>query len=189
MRIDINQKKIAIGDKYKIFTDGQQTHSASSKLFSFLSVINLLDNESSRAKLTINQRWSWFSPKYDIQLYDNNYLAFRTKSFWKLQFQCQKGKDLYDIYGHRGRKYSVYKNDKQVACWDKEAVTWFEGDNYAIFADDDSDHELIIAFCLIIDNQFNNDKSFSTNTVTIDFGNIGGQVKKFNPEWQPIAKK
>jgi uncharacterized protein YxjI len=187
MRIDINQKKISIGDKYKIFTDGKQTHSASAELFRLLSVINLFDNDSSMARLTINKQWSWFSPKYDIRLYDNNNLEFRTRSIWKLHYQCQNGQDLYDIYGHRGRKYSVYKNDKQVAWWEKNAVTWFAGDNYAIIADSNSYYELIIAFCLIVDNYFNKDSD--KNTISIDFGNIGGQSRKFNSDWKPTDKK
>jgi hypothetical protein len=59
---------------------------------------------------------------------------------------------MYDIYGHRGRKYSIYKNDQQVAWWDKEAVGWFAGDNYKIFANANSDPELLISFCLVIGN-------------------------------------
>ena len=45
MRIDINQKRISIGDKYKIFMDQKETYSASSELFKLLSVI---DNHRSK---------------------------------------------------------------------------------------------------------------------------------------------
>ena len=37
MRIDINQKKISIGDKYQIFIDGQQRYSGAKKLFRMLA--------------------------------------------------------------------------------------------------------------------------------------------------------
>lgn len=43
MEIDINQAKISIGDKYKIFIEGQQTHKASRQLFSLLPVVHLYD--------------------------------------------------------------------------------------------------------------------------------------------------
>ena len=66
--------------------------------------------------------------------------------------QCRVGPDLYLIYGHRGRKYSIFKNDIQGAWWDRKAVTWFAGDNYKIIADKDCDIDLIISFCLIVDN-------------------------------------
>jgi uncharacterized protein YxjI len=184
MRIDINQQKISIGDKYKIYLDGQQSYIAANELFRFFSVINLLNNEGSHAILKINKLWSLFKPKYNITLNGNQILEFRSESFWKMHYQCQNGKDLFDIYGHRGRKYSVYKNDKQIAWWNKEAVTWFNGDNYTILADgDNNDVQLIIAFCLIIDN-FYHDES-KRGAVNFDFGNIGGQVRKFDPDWQP----
>jgi hypothetical protein len=85
--------------------------------------------------------------------------------------------------GHIGRKYSVYKNELQVAWWDKEAVSWFDGDNYKILADIDCDLDLIISFCLIVDNFSSNEND--GNTVTYDFGNIGFQAKKFDENWQP----
>jgi uncharacterized protein YxjI len=183
MRIDINQNKISIGDKYKIFINERQEYYATSELFNILAVINLFKSEYEAARLRIEKQWSFLKPKYNIVVNDHNPLEFRAKSFWYLRYQCQSGRDLYEIYGHRGRKYSVYKNDIQVAWWEKKAVTWFGGDNYTIFADSDSEYELIMAFCLIIDNYSSNDNE--GNAVSIDFGNIGGQVRKFNPGWEP----
>lgn len=184
MEIDINQKKISIGDKYQIFIEGQQAYSASRQLLQLLPEINLFQtNSGGGARMTIKKRLSWFKAKYDITRWDNNVFQFRTKSIWKLHYQCQFGPDTYDIYGHRGRKYSVYKNDIQVAWWDKKAVSWFAGDNYKITADKDCDIDLIISFCLIVDNFSYNDKD--GNTVTYDLGNIGFQAKKFDNSWHP----
>ena len=183
MEIDINQKKISIGDKYQIFTDGLQTHTATRQLFKLLPEVNLFDNSGDRARMTINKRLSWLKAKYDITRWDNNVFQFRTKSIWRLHYQCQFGPDMYDIYGHRGRKYSIYKNDTQVAWWNKNAVAWFAGDNYKIIANKDCDVDLIISFCLIVDNFSSDDHD--GNTVTYDFGNIGFQAKKFDNAWQP----
>jgi len=182
MEIDINQKKISIGDKYKIFIDGKPSYNASRQLFKLLPVINLFDNDGNGPKMTINKRFSWFKAKYDITRRDNNILEFRTKSYWKNYYQCQVGADVYDIYGHRGRKYSIYKNYNQVAWWDKKPVSWFAGDNYKIIADKDCDPELIISFCLTVDNFSSDDHD--GNTVTFNLGNIGPQVKKFDTTWQ-----
>src|SRR6185312_489271 len=149
MNIDINQKKISIGDKYNIFVNQEQKYSASTELFKLLSVINLFFSDESRARITIKKQWSWLGPKYNIVRYDNNTFYFKTLSFWRLRYQCQVEDDIYNIYGHTGRKYSIFKNSKQVAWWTKAAVTWFEGDNYSIIADDDAEFDLIISFCLI----------------------------------------
>ena len=79
--------------------------------------------------------------------------------------------------------YSIFKNDTQVAWWDKKAVTWFAGDNYKIIADKDGDIDLIISFCLIVDNFSSDDHD--GNMVTYDFGNIGFQQKRYDNNWQP----
>jgi len=183
MEIDINQQKISIGDKYKVFIDGQETHRASRQLFSLMPVVHLYELNNERPRMTINKLLSLFKAKYNITRWDNNVVEFRTISFWKSQYECQVGQDTYMIYGHRGRKYSIYKNNKQVAWWDKKAVSWFAGDNYKIITDRDSDVDLLISLCLIIDN-FSSD-SHDGNTITIDLGNIGFQARKFDPTWQP----
>ncbi|HET6996515.1 MAG TPA: hypothetical protein VFI06_16080 [Chitinophagaceae bacterium] len=183
MEIDINQKKISVGDKYKIFIDGQQTHYASRKLWRLMPEINLFDNDHDKPRMIINKRLSWFRAKYDITRWNEKVLEFRTKSYWKHHYQCQSGSDTYDVYGHRGRKYSIYKNDVQIAWWDKRAVTWFAGDNYKITADKDCDVDLIISFCLVVDNFSSDDHN--GNAVTLNVGNIGFQVKKFDENWLP----
>jgi uncharacterized protein YxjI len=183
MEIDINQKKISIGDKYQVCIDGIQTHRAAAKIFRVFAEINLFDMGSDFAVATIKRRFSFFLAKYDITKKDGNVYQLVTISFWKGHLQCAWANDMYDIYAHRGRKYSVYKNDKQIAWWDKEAVTWFKGDNYKIIADKDCDKLLIISFCLAIDNYASNDKEKST--VNFNIGRIGPQAMKFDPTWQP----
>ena len=187
MEIDINQKKISIGDKYKIFVDGQQTHTASRKLFRWLTEIHLSKIGSNNPKYVIKRRWALSKLEFDLRNWNNNVFEFRTKNFWKLHFYCRVGHDYYEIFGHRGRKYSIYKNNVQIAYWDKEAVTLYKGDNYKIIADDDSDYELLISFCLIIDNKSSNngDNNNALFSKTIDFGNIGPEAKEFNTMWKP----
>ena len=183
MEIDINQKKISIGDKYQVFIDGIQTHRAAAKIFRIFAEINLFDLNSDFAETTIKRRFAIFVARYDIAKKDGNVYQLITKSFWKGHLQCVWAGDVYDIYAHRGRKYSVYKNDRQVAWWDKEAVTWFNGDNYKIIADKDCDKLLIISFCLAVDNYASNDKE--KNTVNFNIGRIGPQAMKFDSTWQP----
>ena len=183
MEIDINQKKISIGDKYTIFTDGQQTHTASRELLHLLPVINLFASNNDGPLLTIKRRLSWFKAKYDISRRSGDILEFRTVSFLKSQYQCQSGADYYDIYGHKGRKFSIYKNNRQVAYWDKQAVSWFAGDNYKFIADKGSDAVLLIGFCLVIDNYRSDDHD--GKAVNIDVGNLFFQAKKFDSSWQP----
>src|SRR6185503_3817329 len=182
MEIDINQKKISIGDKYRIHMDGQQTHTASTKLFRWLAEINLYPTDSDQPRYTMKKKWSWIRISFDLTRWDYNVFEFRTKSVWKRHYYCQAGSDLYDIYGHRGRKFSIYKNGNQIAWWDQKRVTWFDGDNYKLTADRDADHELLISFCLVIDNAISH--SNNGNALNINIGHIGPQTVKFDPAWQ-----
>jgi uncharacterized protein YxjI len=182
VRIDINQKKISIGEKYNIFVEGEPAYFAAAKLFRLMSEIDLDKQSGGGTLLTIKKRWTWIVYKYDI-IRGSAIYPFRVKKIWKRQYQCQADSDLYDIYGQRGRKFSVYKNDRQVAWWEKEAVTWFQGDNYKMLLDKDSDLELLIAFCLIIDDS--NSNRNNGDTLTIDYGYFGSGVKAFDPNWMP----
>ncbi len=185
MEIDINQQKISIGDKYQVFIDGALRFRASRILFRWLATVKLFDQDSDIARLTIHRRLSFFKPKYDIILRDENVLPFYTISFWKLHYQCKAGNDTYDIYGHRGRKYSIFKNNRQTGWWDKKAVTWFAGDNYTITADNNANTALLIAFCLVIDNYRSDDHE--GGALKYDFGNIGFSTRPFDSSWRPTA--
>lgn len=182
MEIDINKNNFSIYSKCKIFIDGQQRYSASKKLFRWFSEINLFKDQENGAVYTINEKGASFKISYDLIRFDNNLFEFRTKNTWKEHYSCQVGQDLYEIYGHNGSngsKYSIYKNDIQIAWWDKEAFVW-SNDNYKIIADNDSDVELLISFCLIIDNASSNySEGNTTSTKTVP------QAKKFDTNWQP----
>lgn len=183
MEIDINQKKISVGDKYQIFVDGKQTYTASVKLFRLLTEIHLFDYYDNRPKYIIKKKMAIFNVAFDLTTQNNRVFQFRTEKYWKGHYYCQIGQDFYEVFAHKGRKYSIYKNNIQIAWWDKEAVAWFNGDNYKIVTDGDSDYELIISFCLIIDSTFS--KSNNKSTATIDFGKVGPEAKKFDPAWHP----
>ena len=183
MEIDINQRKISLGDKYDVYLDGKPSYTASSKLFRLFPEIYLFELGISKPKYVIKKRISFFRVAFDLLSPDDEVHHFRTIKYWKGHFYCQIGQDYYEVFAHKGRKYSVYKNDTQIAWWHKEAVSWFNGDNYKIIADFGNDTERIISFCLIIDNAFSS--SNNNSTVTIDFGQVWSGVKQFDTSWKP----
>ncbi len=182
MRIDINQKKIAFGDKYEIVQDGKTILKAASKLFRFLSEINLFRPDSEQNVARIKRKFNWFKALYSIEMNSGSDVLFETVSYWKNHYRCEYRGSVYDIYGHRGRKFSIYKNSKQVAWFEKEAVTFFDGDNYKIIANDDADNILIICFALVVDNYRSNRKN--KGAISFDIGNIF-QAKPFDESWSP----
>src|SRR5579863_2862670 len=169
-----------MGDKYKIFICGEQTHSASTSVG---GIVSLYEVNNERPKMTIDKLFYLFKASFDLTRSDNSVLHFRTQSFWKSEYECWVGADFYVIYGHRGRKYSIFKNEQQIAWWDKNAVSWFGGEKYKIIADQNADIELLISFCLVVDNITENSRG--NNPIRIDIGNIFSQGRKFDQGWQP----
>ena len=180
MEIYINQQKFSFGDKYEIFTDGQFTHNATKKVFQIFPEIELFDAGGQR-RMLISKLHSWIDLKYDLTRWDNNLIEFRTRSAWRNHFQCQAGNQFYELFGHKGRKYSIFRNDVQVGWWTKNAVTYFDGDQYTITCDNDADVDMMISLCLIIDNA---KAPGGNNVINVDLGNLL-QARKFDEGWQP----
>jgi hypothetical protein len=165
MQIDINQIKLAKGETYQVFLNGQQSHFVTEEVDNYSPVINLYDIDDGRLKIVIKKRLSLvFARFYDIVRWDNSIVEFRTKSIWRLHYQCQCGSDAYDIYEHNNQGHFVYRNNSQVAWWDKDAwynkkiSLWLSGRSYKMIAEDDCDIDLVISFCLIVDSfPINND--------------------------------
>lgn len=183
MIITIHQKKLSIGDQYDIALNGASKYTASRAVLQWLAEILVFDLPSKRQQLKINRRFQWFKATYEIS-FGHSQCLFKTISYLKSHYQCQCAADTYDIYAHRGRKYSIFKNNRQVAYWEHALLTWLEGDQYRITADDDSCAELLIAFCLIIDNYVYGNHGESL--LTINWGYFGLEAKPFNPAWEHL---
>ena len=181
MQIRINQQRLSIGARYRISVDGRETHRAQAKLFRIFSEIELFSDEAVLARFVIKRRWDWFNAAFDLTRANGDLFELRTESFWRRHYSCQAGASRYDIYGHRGRKFSILKNDVQVAYWQKDLVAVFSGDNYLLVADDDSDADLLMAFCLAIDSYRSRR---NRGAIELDF-HIGPQARKFDQEWRP----
>lgn len=180
MRIEIKQHVISIGSQYKIYLDHKEQFYAETDFFS-KSIINVYELNSIEKRLIIYKSLYFTYPKYKIELPSGERYKFRTKNFWKTQFQFIKDGDVYDLYCHKERKVSIYKNDIQIAYWEKEAMSYLAGDYYEIISDKNCSHDLIISFCLILDNILSKG-GFIFN---IDFGILFHEVKKFNMNWKP----
>lgn len=185
MEIDINRAAISFGDKYKVYVEGEQMYSAANELFRFLSKVNIYELGNDTAIITLDQKWAFFKPVYTITMPNNDKIDFITVSIRKLQYQVKYGKDVYDIYGHTGRKYSVFKNDTQIAYWEANAVNWFNGENVKIIADRNCDKGLLIALCLTLDDYQNKNNGRLTEGISIDFGNLVFGSREFDKGWFP----
>lgn len=184
MNIEVRQQKLAIGDKYEIFIDGNLKYKVKSTLFKlFLSELQILDLSDNRVGV-INQGFNWFKLKYSVNF--NHLLAFEinTKRMFAMEYEAKVSNDTYLISRHAGLKISVFKNGTQIASASKNHFTWFEGDIFTMESENHVDPFIMISFILCIDNFYYNDNN-REGMFTLDIGNLGIFSKKNNSDWKP----
>src|SRR5436190_1505746 len=134
MIITIKQHKASIGDGYDIYTNEKRTLSAYTEILTMDTIINLSEYGSDRAILSVEKMFSLFGPVYIIKRNGNEYM-FDSVSWFKGHYKCVVGDTTYNIYGHFDNKYSVYKDEDQIAYWEGQSITFMEGDKYQLYAD------------------------------------------------------
>ena len=133
-------------------------------------------------RINIFKSFYFFKPDYKIELPDGNRIKFKTMSIWRTYFQCILENDIYELFSHKGRKLSIYKNGIQIGLCRKEAVTILAADIYNLTLDSDADVELVISFILILDNMNSRNGG---NLFTIDLGIIFKEYRKLDSGWKP----
>lgn len=179
--IDVNQKKISIGDKYTIAINGQPFYKAKASLWKLFPKIDLLSLQGDQVFMSIEQGWGFLKPKFVFTIGGMQY-NLETISWWKRRFRIQVGRDMFEIIGHRGRKVSIFQNDRQIAWFDNQAVTFFSGDNYHCTAHAAAPAEWLIAIMLFWDAHYNREQKSAIN---IKFGSII-ESQPFDKNWQAL---
>ncbi|MFD2245873.1 hypothetical protein [Pontibacter ruber] len=99
-----------------------------------------------------------------------------TKGYWTFEYKGHK----YDFYRHRGHERSLFKDERQVARYDKRSVNLFENDRAYVIANNDEDELLLLCLFLAYDMGEYNDAEIS-----VDLGHIAEGVKKIDHNWRP----
>lgn len=186
MRLIINQ----IGYYLKVYDSKDlNTIIYSAEIFTnrkeeLLQVYNSEDKLIATIRQT-NYKWlqgNW-KMEYEISIlekkesYHVNNIKF-AKRHWIAKLN---GKQIFEYFGHNGHKKYIYKNDKQVALIDKEYFHLFNRDTIYIDLNNDENPLFILTYTLLFELNVDNDSS----TFNFDFGDFGGQVKKYDETWRP----
>lgn len=175
MIIKIEQSFLSLREKYKIYVNDSHRFVVKTSFFHLpmkpdLSLYDLEGN-----KLFKINRVSPFFFEYDIE-FQEEIISLQPVSDSKFHYSLTFHKSVYEFYGHEGRKFSVFKNEHQVAWLEKDLV----GDYYKIIANNDENKLILVAFVLTYDIHFHAGNDFS-----IDFGKIGWKMKEFDESWKP----
>ena len=125
--------------------------------------------------------WRLNKTTYRIQIYkDGIDIEVRAVNAYKGHWTFQLKGDKFDFYFHYGLKKSLFKNDVQVAKYDKGTVHMWNDDSGFIVANNDENRLLLLAIFLTFDMGENMD-----GDVNVNLGNLTGGVRELNNHWQP----
>jgi uncharacterized protein YxjI len=185
VEVIINQKSVSVTDEYEIFVGDKLSFNAISEAFKTSAKINVYDSENNNMVLRIAKRNFGIRANYLIEdLRNIQIFSFEEINNIKLILKCQVGENLFQLYGHNGNKYSIFKNQKQVGYWEKNNLIFGEKDSYRIIANDNEDALLLSAFCICIDNSKNNFQN-ELSFFNFDIGFKGNLFRKFDEDWKP----
>lgn len=183
MEIIINQKSVSLTDEYEIFTGKELNFNAVSETFKTSAKINVCNSETGELVLRIAKRNFGIRANYLIEdLRTNHIYSFEEINNIKLILKCEVGENLFQLYGHNGNKYSIFKNQNQIGYWEKNSLIFGEKDSYRIVANESEDALLLSAFCICIDNSKNNFQN-ELSLFNFEIGFKGSLLKKFDKNW------
>ncbi len=184
MKIDIGQS----GNHYKFFKNNSQDHYLTGKWVSgfFKSVYSEIYDGDQNKVATIRfgkSAGTWWKKKinYEFEFYKEQQVITvtvlnRWKGHWAFEFNGEK----YDFYFHRGHRKSLYKEDQQMAKFNKRTTNLWEYDKGFIIADNDANDLMLICLFLAYDMGETNDADIS-----VDMGNLLEGVKEYDDRWIP----
>jgi len=181
MNISIDQEIFALRSVYNIKYAGRKL-SAKRRWFSFLGIIDIFEGEQLLG--STKRHFGIFRANYSIWI-KGEYYKFTSKTYWKPSYECtsEDKNEHYTVIGHRGLSHSIFDNDSQIGAIKKNRISIGSGDEYKLAIDEDSNHFLMIAITLVLDNFLSNDSG--SGTINIDLGNITGELKPFDQSWKP----
>jgi uncharacterized protein YxjI len=180
VEIAIQERSFSFRSEYEISTPACY-YSAQKSIFSFPAKIKLQSSDE-RILANIQARFSFFRERYDFTLSDGRVFHFWCEKRWKRVFDCKGANVSYRLYGHKGLKYSIFQDDRQIAAFAKNRVVIGKGNQYEISLNDDADVIVIICMVLAINSSEDDDDN---STITIDVGSVGPEEKPFDERWQP----
>ena len=184
MKIQIKQKAISLTDEYQIFVNNELQFIAISQPLKTSAKIDFYkDNE---IVLKLAKENFGIRANYIFQDLRKGKEIFELKEInnIKLVFRCQVNEDAYQLFGHNGNKYSIFKNNQQIGYWEGSDVITGEQDYYEIIVNDDEDILLLSTFCISVDNAKSNFKN-ELSIFSFNIGFNGRMLKEFDKDWTP----
>ncbi len=180
MNVQIQERIFSLRAEYDIVSDSGNFFGQKA-IFSLGTHIEIRDLAGTTV-VTI-QTNSLFNIGYSITFADGRIFDFHLQKFWTSLYRCEgPSEPPLTWVQHRGLRWSVLKNDRQVAALTKNAWVVGSGNEYQIAMNHDADMLLIVAMTLAINTASHDDNNDSS--ITFDFGSLL-QDRPYDESWRP----
>jgi len=185
MRLYIRQKgtdyQFYKGDDKEPFLKGFWKSSWKIKLHSKILTLDNSELANIRFKYA---PWFWekgSKTEYELALSEfKEIVTIKCLNSWRGHYAFTFCNHKYDFYRHTGHKKSLYKDNVQVAKYDKQVVNWWDNDSGFIISNNDENEILLLSLFLMLDMG-----EFNEADLNIDFGQGLDGVKEYNSRWTP----
>ena len=149
MDVLIQEKSFSFGVQYTINTPTSMMH-ANKKILSLLTHIDLFS--ASGSLLATISGESLFRSIYSVKLTDGKSYTYHCEKLWNAVFVCEGEGETYHLYTHKGLRYSIFKDDTQIASLQKEPVVIGDGNEYDLRLNPDANLVLLTSMVLALNS-------------------------------------
>jgi hypothetical protein len=184
MRLYIRQK----GNNYRFFENDNEQEILTGywdrkrKVGLFSKIVDVDDSELVTVTLT-KSPWFWELSKatYRIEIHKEHIqINVKAVNYHKGHWTFNINGDKYDFYFHSGHKKSLFKNDKQVAKYNKGQVQFWTNDSGYVIANNNESKLLLLSLFIMFDMG-----EYMGADVNVDLGKLNNGVIENNEHWTP----
>ena len=183
MNVTIQEQKFSLAAEYDIETP----HGAMFARKAFFSIPAKIDlttgREDGRTIATMHGHFSLLRSHYDFNFADGREYHFGCEKLLKQVYVCERGDERYRLIEHHGLRWSIFRDDRQIAAVTRNRLVVGDGNQYSIRMNSDADAAVIACMVIAVNTADGDDDN--RNTVTVDFGNIGPEERPVDESWEP----
>ncbi len=183
MFMQIVRERWSIRQKFDISIDGQPRMVAKRKFFTWFPKFTLYET-GGEPILRTKCLFHAVRPRFEIRLRDGRTMRLAAESH-NFHFVCRAGRDRYELFAHKGRRVSIFRNDRQIAYFERQKLTVLNKRVYDVYADDDANAEWLAAFILAWDSHHVDETGEAE--IRVDLGFLGPEDRPFDESWTPRA--
>jgi hypothetical protein len=181
MDVTIQERKFTFHSEYEISGAGPVLR-ARKEFLSFPPRIQV-KFEGGEA-VTLQGRFSLIRCKYDFHFPDGRDYAFQCEKLVKGVYACKREEEIYRLYHHKRRRYSIFRNGEQIAAVQRSRYTSNRGNRFDVRMNRDADVAIVASMVLAM-NASDRSEGDDAENVTAELGTYRREERAFDTTWQP----